>query len=116
VLGGSDSALSPVVYSLASLSACNQVTGHVVARDHGIKLGEWKVDVEAKLPTKTLVNGEEGNPNWESVRLRVRVWTDVGEEGEFRRFVAEAERRCPITALLKRSGLRYESEWVNEKL
>jgi hypothetical protein len=79
-------------------------------------LGEWKVDVEAELPTRTLVNGEEGNPNWESVRVKVRVQTDVGDEGEFGRFVGEVERRCPITALFRRSGVRYESEWVNEKL
>lgn len=47
VLGGADSAPSPVVYSLASLSACNQVTGSVVASNHGIKLGKWDVSVEA---------------------------------------------------------------------
>ncbi|KAK4149334.1 OsmC/Ohr family [Chaetomidium leptoderma] len=120
VLGGADSAPSPVVYSLASLSACNQVTGHVVARDHGIKLGAWSVAVDAQLPTDVLVGGaEEGNPNWESVRIRLRVQTDVEEgdrEGRFGRFVSEVERRCPITQLFKLSGVRYESEWVNEKL
>ncbi|KAL2130459.1 hypothetical protein VTI74DRAFT_6370 [Chaetomium olivicolor] len=116
VLGGADSAPSPVVYSLASLSACNQVTGHVVARDHGIKLGAWNVAVDAQLPTATLVKGEQGNPNWESVRLRVRVQTDVEDGGRFGKFVQEVERRCPITQLFKLSGVRYESEWVNEKL
>ncbi len=115
VLGGGDSAPSPVVYSLASLSSCNQVTGHVVARDHGIKLGEWKVEVEALLPTAVLVKGAEGNPNWEEVRLRVRVQTDVKEEG-FEKFVGEVERRCPITQLFKRSGVKYESVWVNEEI
>ena len=117
ILGGEDSAPSPVVYSLAALSACNQVTGAVVAKDHGIKLGQWHVDVEAQLPTKTLVKGEEGNPNWESVKLKLRVQTDIPEgSAEFDKFVSEVERRCPITALFKRSGVKYESEWVNEKL
>lgn len=118
VLGGADSAPSPVVYSLASLSACNQVTGHVVAGNHGIKLGQWHVEVDAQLPTAVLVKGEEGNPNWESVRLKVRVQTDVkeGETEKWERFVSEVERRCPITQLFKRSGVVYESVWVNEKL
>ncbi|KAH6844573.1 OsmC/Ohr family [Chaetomium sp. MPI-CAGE-AT-0009] len=116
LLGGGDSAPSPVVYSLASLSSCNQVTGHVVARDHGIVLGAWHVEVEADLPTAVLVRGEaEGNPNWEAVRLRVRVQTDA--EGErWERFVSEVERRCPITSLFRLSGVRWESEWVKEKL
>ncbi|KAK4677482.1 hypothetical protein QC764_404990 [Podospora pseudoanserina] len=83
VLGGADSAPSPVVYSLASLSACNQVTGSVVASNHGIKLGKWDTDVEGD---------------------------------KFDKFVSEVERRCPITQLFKLSGVKYESEWVNEKL
>ncbi|KAK4201150.1 hypothetical protein QBC40DRAFT_172090 [Triangularia verruculosa] len=83
VLGGADSAPSPVVYSLASLSACNQVTGSVVASNHGIKLGKWDTDAEGE---------------------------------KFDKFVSEVERRCPITQLFKLSGVRYESEWVNEKL
>jgi len=40
LLGGQDSAPSPVSYFLASLSTYNQVTGFVVAKDHGIILGE----------------------------------------------------------------------------
>ncbi|KAK4140712.1 OsmC/Ohr family [Dichotomopilus funicola] len=123
VLGGADSAPSPVVYALASLSACNQVTGHVVARDHGITLGKWNVEVDGQLPTGVLVQGlreeDVGGPNWEAVSLRVRVQTDVdGEkEGEkWERFVSEVERRCPITRLFRDSGLKYESTWVNEKL
>ncbi|KAK4137090.1 hypothetical protein BT67DRAFT_374491 [Trichocladium antarcticum] len=123
VLGGTDAAPSPVVYSLASLSACSQVTGHVVARDLGIRLGGWRVDVAARLPTATLVSGAEGNPNWESVAVTLRVQTDLAgggtaaeEEERFRHFASEVERRCPITQLFKLSGVRYESEWVNEKL
>lgn len=116
LLGGGDSAPSPVVYSLASLSSCNQVTGHVVARDHGIALGKWEVEVEADLPTAVLVKGAaEGNPNWEAVRLRVKVQTDA-EGAKWERFVSEVERRCPITRLFKLSGVKWDSEWVNEKL
>ncbi|KAK0614682.1 OsmC/Ohr family [Immersiella caudata] len=112
LLGGKDSAPSPVSYSLASLSSCNQVTGSLVAKDHGITLGKWHVTVKGLLPTAVLVKGEEGNPNWEGVELEVRVQTDVegGSEGEgFRHFVREVERRCPITQLFKLSGVRYET-------
>ncbi|KAK4225871.1 OsmC/Ohr family [Podospora fimiseda] len=118
-LGGQDSQPSPVSYSLASLSSCNQVTGAVVAKDHGIKLGKWHVTVDALLPTAVLVGGQQGNPNWESVKLKARVQTDVpveDKEGKFQFFVQEVERRCPITTLFKLSGVRYESEWVNERI
>lgn len=118
-LGGKDSAPSPVSYCLASLSSCNQVTGSVVAKDHGIRLGEWDVKVEGLLPTAVLVGGEEGNPNWEKVVLEAKVQTDIQggtEDARFRHFVREVERRCPITQLFKLSGVVYESKWVNEPL
>ncbi|KAL5589352.1 hypothetical protein FOVSG1_011219 [Fusarium oxysporum f. sp. vasinfectum] len=71
VIGGQDSHPSPVAYALASLSSCNQVTGALVAKDHGLTLGKWRVSVEGQLPTAVLVGGEQGNPNWESVDLEV---------------------------------------------
>ncbi|SPO03244.1 uncharacterized protein DNG_05926 [Cephalotrichum gorgonifer] len=119
LLGGKDSAPSPVVYSLTSLSTCNQVTGFVVAKDHGIELGEWNVEVDAQLPTAVLVGGEQGNPNWESLVLKVRVQTNIEggqDDPKFQHFVSEVERRCPITALFKLSGVKYTSEWTNEPL
>ncbi|KAF3343960.1 hypothetical protein VdG2_08018 [Verticillium dahliae VDG2] len=115
-LGGEDSAPSPVSYSLASLTSCNQVTGGIVAKDHGVKLGKWDVSLEGVLPTAVLVGGEQGNPNWESVDLKVQVQTDIeggDEAAEFKRFASEVERRCPITQLFKLSGVRYNSKWEN---
>lgn len=117
VLGGNESHPSPIAYSLASLSSCNQVTGSLVAKDLGITIGEWNVSVEGKLPTATFVGGEEGNPNWNSVSLVARVQTNLkggNDHPQFQRLVAEVERRCPMTALFKNSGVAYTSDWTNE--
>ncbi|OAP60075.1 hypothetical protein AYL99_05077 [Fonsecaea erecta] len=119
VLGGNDSAPSPVSYSMASLGSCTQVTGSVVAKDHGIKLGQWDVAVEGILPTAVLVKGEQGNPNWEKVTVKVKVQTDVkggSLDPKFKHFATEVERRCPITQLFVRSGVAFSSEWINEPL
>ncbi|KAI8674611.1 hypothetical protein NCS57_00359700 [Fusarium keratoplasticum] len=116
VIGGTDSHPSPVAYALASLTSCNQVTGSLVAKDHGIKLGKWHVTAHGQLPTAVLVGGQQGNPNWESVALTVRVQSDAKDDDEFQHFVSEVERRCPITQLFKLSGVQYTSEWVNEAL
>lgn len=92
-----------------------------MARDHRIKVGQWDITVAGELPTDVLVEGKQGNPNWVSVDLKVKVQTDIdATEGEGKKkwefFVSEVERRCPITQLFKLSGVRYNSEWVNEKL
>lgn len=117
-LGGTETAPSPLSTSLASLSGCTQVTGVLVARDQGIKTGKWEVDVRGKLDASVLVKGAtEGTGNWDSVEVVVRVETDLGE-GEadrerFELFRSETERRCPLSQLFIRSGMKWKNEWVN---
>ncbi|MET0283752.1 MAG: OsmC family protein [Polyangiales bacterium] len=113
--GGSDSAPSPLAYALASLSACNQVTASVVARDLGIRLGKWKLDVQADLDTRVLALGQQGNANFDRVQVRAVVETDASED-TFRKLVSETERRCPITQLFKRSGLVWDNVWTRAPL
>ncbi|KAG9495538.1 hypothetical protein J7337_013787 [Fusarium musae] len=115
VIGGQESHPSPIAYTLASLSSCNQVTGALVAKDHGLTLGKWRVSVRGQLPTAVFVGGEQGNPNWESVDLEVTVQTNA-DDAAFEHFIAEVERRCPIAQLFKRSGVVYQSKWINEPL
>lgn len=45
--GGEDTAPSPLSYPLGSLAACHQVTGSLVARDLGVRLGAWRIEVQA---------------------------------------------------------------------
>jgi putative redox protein len=117
-LGGNEAAPSPLAYSLASLSGCQQVTGALVANDLGIKLGKWEVEVNGVLDTDVLVKGtqavREGEGNWEIVDVKVRVETDVDEE-RFRLFQEETERRCPLSQLFIRSGVKWKNEWENRK-
>jgi uncharacterized OsmC-like protein len=118
MMDGNESHPSPIVYSLASLSSCNQVTGSVVAKELGITIGGWLITVEGKLPTAVFLEGEKGNPNWESVALKVQVQSNLmgDHDPKFQNFAAEVERRCPMTALFKRSGVQYTSEWINKPL
>ncbi|KAH9809329.1 OsmC family protein [Teratosphaeria destructans] len=109
--GGADSAPSPLHYNLTALSSCTQVTGSIVARDHGIALRDWQVTVKGVLDPAVLVAGERGNANWESIQVVVAVRTDAKDEKAFERFAEETERRCPVTQLFKRSGVVWKSEW-----
>ncbi|MPQ98790.1 OsmC family peroxiredoxin [Modestobacter sp. I12A-02628] len=109
--GGQDAAPSPLSYVLAALSSCNQITASIVAGELGVALGAWSFEVGGDLDTAVLVSGADGNANFDSVRLVVRVQTDATPE-QFDRLVAETERRCPVTQLFRRSGLVYESTWT----
>lgn len=113
---GHESAPTPLVYNLSSLSSCTQVAGSLVAKSLGAKLGEWNVTVKGNLDTGVLGEGKEGNGNWESIEVNVHVQTDIADEKTFEKFVAETERRCPIMQLFKQSGTSLKTNWVNEKL
>lgn len=118
-LGGNEAAPSPLALSLASLSGCQQVTGALVAKNLGIKLGKWEVEVKGVLDTDVLVKGtqavREGEGNWEGIDVKVIVETDVDGE-RFRLFQEETERRCTLSQLFIRSGVEWKNEWENVKL
>lgn len=108
--GGADAAPSPLAYTLGALTSCNQITAQLVAADLGIRLGEFSFDARGDLDPSVFVGGAEGNANFSAVTVEASVETDA--EGEaFERFVAELERRCPVTQLFRRSGLEYSSTW-----
>ncbi|SIS19363.1 OsmC family protein [Williamsia sterculiae] len=113
--GGQDAAPSPLFYALGALTSCNQVTAAVVAKDLGISLGEFSFHVQGDLDTAVLVGGEDGNANFDVVTVAVTVQIDATGV-DFDRFVAEVERRCPVTQLFVRSGVRFESHWERTDL
>ena len=113
--GGDDAAPSPLFYALAALSSCNQVTAALVAKDLGISLGAWNFDVVGVLDTAVLVEGAEGNANFDRVTVRATVETDA-DATQFATLVSETERRCPVTQLYKRSGLEFDNAWTQRPL
>ena len=108
--GGTDAAPSPLAYTLGALTSCNQISAQLVAKDLGIRVGSFSFTARGDLDPSVFVGGAEGNANFSSVTVDATVETDA--EGEtFDHFVAELERRCPVTQLFRRSGLDYTSTW-----
>ncbi|SMY28060.1 unnamed protein product [Zymoseptoria tritici ST99CH_1A5] len=97
--GGKDAAPSPLHFNLTSLSSCTQVTGSLVAKDLGLNLGKWDVEVAGHLDPSVLTQGVEGNANWKAISLKVRVDAEASKV-DFEKFASETERRCPVTQLL----------------
>ena len=113
--GGADEAPSPLFYALGALTSCNQVTASLVAKDLGVRLGQWNFDIQGDLDTAVLVGGAEGNANFDKVEVRATVETDASEE-QFATLVSETERRCPVTQLFRRSGLEFVNDWTRAEL
>jgi putative redox protein len=109
--GGDDAAPSPLAYTLGALTSCNQITAQLVAKDLGIRLGEFSISARGDLDPSVFVGGAEGNANFTSVTVEGSVQTDA--EGQaFDDFIAEVERRCPVTQLFRRSGVEFSASWT----
>ena len=113
--GGEDKAPSPLFYALGALTSCNQVTASLVAKDLGITLGEFTFEVQGDLDTAVLVQGAEGDANFDKVTVSAVVESDASEQ-QFAEFVAETERRCPVSQLFVRSGLEFVNNWTQAPL
>jgi uncharacterized OsmC-like protein len=110
--GGEDKHPSPLAYTLASLSSCNQVTSSIVARELGITLGSVKFDVSADLDPTTLASGQhvEGGTTFQNLKVVATIATDADAE-QFATLQSETERRCPVTELFRLAGVNSTSEW-----
>ena len=113
--GGADSSPSPLAYTLGALTSCNQISAQLVAKDLGLRVGAFTFTAQGDLDPSVFVGGAQGDANFRSVSVQATVETDA--EGEtFDHFVAELERRCPVTQLFRRSGLSYSSTWTPRPL
>lgn len=108
--GGGDTAPSPLAYVLAALTSCTQVTSQIVARDLGLALGHFNIDVDARLDPTVLATGAEGVSNFTDLTLTATIETDASGD-LFRHFGREVERRCPVTQLFRRSGVEVTAVW-----
>jgi uncharacterized OsmC-like protein len=113
--GGKDSAPSPLDYALASVAACNQVTSVIVARELGVELGAFDIDVRAELDNSVLIFGVDGESNFSRLFLEVVVETNA-DDATFQKLAREVERRCPLTRLFAGSGVDVVSAWRNASL
>ncbi|HWG14488.1 MAG TPA: hypothetical protein VG268_14540 [Streptosporangiaceae bacterium] len=66
-------------YALGSLTSCNQVTASLVAKDLGIRLGEWTFEVQGDLTTGVTATTVPGGKTYVFVLgTDNRIWTRAG--------------------------------------
>jgi putative redox protein len=113
--GGKDAHPSPLAYTLASLSSCNQVTSAIVARELGITIEAVRFDVVADFdPTVMTTGSGTTDATFQNLRVTAEITTDATAD-QFEALHAETERRCPVTVLFARAGVAITSEWTQVK-
>ena len=113
--GGQDAHPSPLAYTLASLSSCNQVTAQIVAKDLGITIEAVRFDVAADFDPTTMTTGRESaDATFQDLRIAAEITTDAPAD-QFDRLRDEVARRCPVSVLFARAGVQITNDWTQVK-
>ena len=113
--GGQDAHPSPLAYTLASLSSCNQVTSQIVAKELGISVESVKFDVSADFDPTTMTTGRESaDATFQDLRITAEITTDAAAD-QFDRLRDEVARRCPVSVLFARAGVKITNDWTQVK-
>ncbi|WP_300008978.1 OsmC family protein [Pseudonocardia sp.] len=113
--GGQDAHPSPLAYTLASLSSCNQVTAQVVAKELGITIESVRFDVSADLDPTTMTTGRESaDATFQNLVIAAEITTDAPAD-RFDTLRDEVARRCPVSVLFTRAGVRITNDWTQVK-
>ncbi len=101
-MSGADAGPSPVQVLLMALAGCLNGTGHVVARERGIELQGMKITIAGELnPAVFMGATTEGRAGFQHIDVTITADAPEATEKELRAWIAETERRCPVTDNLR---------------
>lgn len=94
-LGGTDTGMNPVEALLASLGACQSIVARVYAPKFGVKLDDFRVEVEGDLDLDGFFNKSDVRPGYSDIRYTFYIKTDSPKE-KVEEFVHFLESKCPV--------------------
>lgn len=113
--GGRDAHPSPLAYTLASLSSCNQVTASIVAKELGITIDSVRFDVSSDFDPTVMTTGKgTADATFQNLQITAEITTDATAD-QFDRLRDETARRCPVSVLFTRAGVQITNDWTQVK-
>ncbi|WP_042167613.1 OsmC family protein [Paenibacillus gorillae] len=108
-LGGTDTGMNPVEALLASLGACQAIVARVYAPKFGVKLDDFRVEVEGDLDLDGFFDRAPVRPGYSDIRYTFRIKTNSPRE-KVEEFVQFLESKCPVRDTLANPvNLKLES-------
>ena len=94
-LGGTDKGMNPVEALLCALGSCQCIVAAAFAKQQGINLQEFWVELEGDLDTNGFMGKSDVRPGFQEIRFKMHIKSDSPEEKvkEFAKFI---EKRCPV--------------------
>jgi len=102
-MGGTNEGPTPIQVLLMALAGCLNMTGHTVAREHGLKLKRMKINIEGNMDAATFMGyATNSRAGFEKVNVFIETEFDELITKEQRdHWLEETEKRCPVTDNIK---------------
>lgn len=114
-LGGTNEGMNPVELTLCALGACQSIVAKLYAKQHGIELQDFRVELEGDLDTRGFKGDPNVRPGFSEIRFNMIMKTDASEE-KAREFAAFIERTCPVGDSLMNNVKLTLSDVIVEKM
>ncbi|MFW6215685.1 MAG: OsmC family protein [Alkalispirochaetaceae bacterium] len=96
-LGGTDTGINPVEATLAALGSCITIVAGAFAKQQGIDLQEFSVELEGDLDPSGFLHGAEGvRRGFQEIRFTPHIKTSSSPE-DVEKFLAFIKSRCPVS-------------------
>lgn len=96
-LGGTDTGMNPVEAMLAALGSCITIVAGAFAKQEGIDLQEFRVELEGDLDPSGFLHGAEGvRRGFNEIRFTPYIKTSSSPE-DVEKFLEFIKSRCPVS-------------------
>ncbi|GGM27688.1 hypothetical protein GCM10011351_11930 [Paraliobacillus quinghaiensis] len=110
-MGGKDLGPNPLQNILVSLASCENVTGHIVAREMKFDLQGLSFNVTGEFDPRGFMGDPEVCPYFETVTVEATVTTSESEE-RIKELKEKVEARCPVYTMLKGANVEMIDNWT----
>jgi uncharacterized OsmC-like protein len=99
-MGGGDAGPNPLEYLLVALGSCLGTVAAIVAKQEGIKLEGFSLEIEGDYDLDFLMGKtQEGDGGFLEIRQKVSIDADLDDEKKTA-FFEKVHSRCPVTGSL----------------
>lgn len=110
VVGGTDTAATPLETVLSGFLACHNVLANLIAKEMGIALTKISMELDASFNTDGVATKTATDVPFPEIRLHLKVMTNASAE-EVEALKEEVSKRCPMTVIFRSAGTSIQSTW-----
>lgn len=95
-MGGTNQGMNPMSGALGVMGACQTIVAFMFAKQHGIELEDFYVDIEGDMDMNHLMGKTVGRTGFQEVRYQMHFKSDADEE-KLEEFADFIEKTCPVS-------------------